>query len=307
MILTVTGNPALDVSYRVDRLRPGHTHRIRAVHERAGGKGFNVSRVLHEQGVATLALGPIGGILGDSMRSDLADSGVPHDLLPVAAATRMTIAVVATEWSDGDEATMFNEPGGPLSAADWSRLGDLVRTYLSKASVLVCSGSLPPDAPEQTYADLVELARTAGVPTVVDAGGPVLRAAAQAGADVLKPNAEELAEAVGEDDPLTGARALRNLGAGAVVVSLGAEGMLATTADGEWKAAPSRRVAGNPTGAGDAAVAALADGLRRNLPWEERLRTAVAWSAGAVAAPTAGSVDDDVVAELFDGVVVTRL
>ncbi|WP_018684217.1 1-phosphofructokinase family hexose kinase [Actinokineospora enzanensis] len=307
MILTVTGNPALDVSYRVDRLRPGHTHRIRAVHERAGGKGFNVSSVLHERGIPTLALGPVGGILGDSLRADLVDSGVPHDLLPVAAATRMTIAVIATEWADGDEVTMFNEPGGPLSTADWERLTDLVSEHLPETTVLVCSGSLPSEAPDETYAHLVTLAAGVGVPTVVDAGGPVLRAAARAGAAVLKPNAEELLEAVGIEDPLAGAHELRDMGAGAVVVSLGADGMLATTEDGDWRATPPRRISGNPTGAGDAAVAALANGVHLALTWPERLRLAVAWSAAAVAAPLAGTINPEVLAEVQDSIQVSPL
>ncbi|GLW93907.1 1-phosphofructokinase family hexose kinase [Actinokineospora globicatena] len=296
MILTVTANPALDVSYRVDKLRPGHTHRIGAVFERAGGKGFNVSRVLHDQGVPTRALGPVGGILGDSLRADLLDAGLPHDLLPVAAATRMTIAVVA------DEATMFNEPGGPLSAFDWSRLHDLVRSYLPRAEVLVCSGSLPLDAPDESYADFVALAAKFRVPTVVDVGGAPLRAAAQAGVAIVKPNAEELAAAVDDDDPLVGARELRSLGAEAVVVSLGADGLLAATPDGDWRATLPRPVVGNPTGAGDAAVAALADGLRRGLTWPERLRLAVTWAGAAVAAPLAGTVDPDVLRDLYDQV-----
>ena len=99
MILTLTPNPALDVTYQVDRLRPGHTHRVGTVSERAGGKGFNVSRVLHEMGVPTLAVAPAGGVLGDSIRADLEASGVPHALLPVSAPSRMTVAVVPGDHS----------------------------------------------------------------------------------------------------------------------------------------------------------------------------------------------------------------
>ncbi|MGX7827190.1 1-phosphofructokinase family hexose kinase [Actinokineospora sp. 24-640] len=291
MILTCTPNPALDVSYHVDQLLPGTTHRIRSVLERAGGKGFNVSRVLHQRGVATLAVGPVGGILGDSLRADLVESGLPHELLPVAAATRMTVAVVARE------ATMFNEPGGPLSEMDWTRLRDLVAAHLPSAGALVCSGSLPPGAPEDSYGAFVALARERGVPVVVDVGGPALCAAARAGADVLKPNLDELRAAMATSDPLAGGRDLLALGAGAVVVSLGADGMVAVTPDGAWRAvAPP--ITGNPTGAGDAAVAALADGMARGLAWPERLRAAAAWSAAAVAAPLAGSVDEDVLASI---------
>ncbi|OLR89432.1 1-phosphofructokinase family hexose kinase [Actinokineospora bangkokensis] len=295
MILTVTGNPALDVSYRVAELRPGQTHRVRTVHERAGGKGLNVSRVLHERGVPTLALGPVGGILGDSLRADLAEAGVPHELLPVAAPTRMTIAVL----DDDAGATLFTEPGGPLSEVDWGRLLAVVDRHLDEASVLVCSGSLPPGAPVDGYAQLVERARRVGVPAVVDTSGPALLAAAAAGADVVKPNLDELREAVGSDDPA----ALAEVGAGAVVVSLGVDGVRAHTPEGAFTARPPHRVPGNPTGAGDAAVAALAH--THGLPWAERLRAAVAWSAAAVAAPLAGSLDADVLAEVVDLVEVS--
>ncbi|WP_424184625.1 1-phosphofructokinase family hexose kinase [Actinokineospora sp. G85] len=294
MILTVTGNPALDVSYRVPELRAGQTHRVRTVHERAGGKGLNVSRVLHERGVPTLALGPVGGILGDSLRADLAEAGVPHDLLPVAAPTRMTIAVV----DDLAEATLFTEPGGPLSPVDWERLVALVDRYLDDATVLVCSGSLPAGAPVDGYADLVARAKRAGVPTIVDATGPALLAAAAAGADIVKPNLDELRATVGSEDPA----ALTDLGAAAAVVSLGADGLRALTPEGRFTARPPHRVAGNPTGAGDAAVAALAH--TEGLPWPERLGLAVAWSAAAVAAPLAGSLDTDVLAEIADAVEV---
>jgi tagatose 6-phosphate kinase len=88
-----------------------------------------------------------------------------------------------------------------------------------------------------------------------------------------------------------GAQALRAAGAGAVVVSSGADGLLAVTPDGTWRARPAERVSGNPTGAGDAAVAALTAGLVTGTPWPERLENAVALSAAAVAALQAGAID----------------
>lgn len=307
MIVTVTPNPALDVSYQVDRLRPGQTHRIGTVHERAGGKGFNVSRVLTDLGEPTIAVGPVGGVLGDSVRADLDDAGIRHALLPVAAPTRMTITVVATAAPEGEEATLFTEPGGPVAAEDWRRLHELVATHLADASVLVCSGSLPPGAPVDCYAELVRLGHAHRIPVLVDAGGPALRQACAAGADVVKPNAAELAEAVGGHDPVAGADQLRAEGAGAVVVSLGVDGMVAVTGEGRWRAEPPYAVAGNPTGAGDAAVAALATGMARRQPWPERLRAAVAWSSAAVAAPVAGSVDGTVLEDVAGQVRLVEL
>jgi tagatose 6-phosphate kinase len=125
---------------------------------------------------------------------------------------------------------------------------------------------------------------------VIDATGPALRLAAQAGADVLKPNRAELRDSTGQDDVLAGARELRAAGARAVVVSLGQDGLLAVTGEGSWRARPPHPVRGNATGAGDAVVAALASGLADDVAWPERLRFAVALSMAAVAAPVAGSV-----------------
>lgn len=305
MILTLTPNPALDVTYQIDELRPGHTHRVAVVSERAGGKGFNVSRVLHEMGVPTLAVAPAGGVLGDSIRADLEAAGVPHALLPVSAPTRMTIAVVPSRGT-GD-ATLFNEAGHALPDEDWDRLLAVVAQRLEEAHVLVCSGSMPPAAPDDLCARVVELARRRHVPVVLDTSGPALVAAAKAGADVLKPNTVELLEALDISDPVAGARALCGYGAGAVVLSRGAEGMVAVTPEGEWRAVPPFVVRGNPTGAGDAAVAALAAGVGEQQAWPIRLRTAVAWSAAAVASPLAGSVDAATLREIYDDVVVEGL
>ncbi|KAA5835000.1 1-phosphofructokinase family hexose kinase [Saccharopolyspora hirsuta] len=306
MIITVTPNPALDVSYRVAHVRPGTSHRVRSVHERAGGKGLNVSRVLHDQGLRTLVTAPVGGARGDAIRDDLTAAGIEHLLLPVPGPTRRTVAVVAEEDPSG-EATLFNEPGNHLAEADWQRLRDLIGTRLPEASVLVCSGSLPPGCTVDSCAELVCDAHARSVPAIVDATGPALLAAAEAGADVVKPNAAELRETTGQHDPITGARHLRDRGAAAVIVSLGPDGLLASTEEGLWRAKPPHAVSGNPTGAGDAAVAALAAGILRREPWPERLRNAVAWSAAAAAAPVAGTLDHRVLGDITDRITVEPL
>ncbi|MGW1680891.1 1-phosphofructokinase family hexose kinase [Saccharopolyspora sp. NPDC002376] len=305
MIVTVTPNPALDISYRVERARIGASHRVRSVHERAGGKGLNVSRVLHDQGIATLVAAPVGGALGDAVRDDLASAGIEHTLLPVSGPTRRTIAVIAEENASG-EATLFNEPGSHLREEDWQRFRELVAARLDGTSALVCSGSLPPGCTVDSYAELVRDAHTRSVPVVVDATGPALLAAARAGADVVKPNAAELRETTGHDDPLTGAQQLSEHGAAAVVVSLGPDGMLAVTGEGVWRAAPPFAVSGNPTGAGDAAVAALAAGIARRETWPDRLRNAVAWSAAAAAAPVAGALDHRMLHDIADSIKIER-
>ncbi|HEY1733527.1 MAG TPA: hexose kinase, partial [Acidimicrobiales bacterium] len=254
MILTVTPNPAWDVTYSVDQLVPGASHRVRTVTAQAGGKGLNVSRLLCDRGVATLVVAPVGGPFAALMAEDLSASGIAHDFVAVAAPTRMTVAVVAAG-PDRRGATLFNEPGRTIRSAEWAQVLDRVDTRLDEATVLVCSGSLPAGIDPRVSGYLVETATRHGRAAVVDTSGPGLCHAAEAGAAVVKPTAEELRDATGADDPMTGARQLRAGGAGAVVVSLGADGMIALSDDGAWWARPPFTVIGNATGAGDAATA----------------------------------------------------
>lgn len=288
MILTVTPNPALDLTWRVDRLIEGETHRADAGTARAGGKGLNVARVAHAQGTAVLAVTTSGGRVGEEFAAELGASGIPHALVPVAAETRRSIAVV--DEARGDT-TVVNERGANPSDVEWAALLAEVVERLPSAGVLVVSGSLPPGAPDALLPMLIAVGKDAGVPVIADTSGPALLRAADAGATVLKPNAAELAEATGIIDPVEGARALLARGAELVLLSLGADGMLAVTASDLVHARLDEPLAGNPTGAGDAGVAACAalyaEGIRDP---EVILRRATAWSAAAVLMPLAGDI-----------------
>ncbi|HET9381467.1 MAG TPA: PfkB family carbohydrate kinase, partial [Streptomyces sp.] len=134
-------------------------------------------------------------------------------------------------------------------------------------------------------------ARSAGVPVLLDTGGEPLRRAVAARPDVVKPNAEELAELTGSHEPLRATQDARRRGARTVVASLGARGLLALAPEGRWRAVPPAAVRGNATGAGDSVCAALLSGLVEGLPWPERLARAVALSAATVLSPTAGEFD----------------
>ncbi|HET8658756.1 MAG TPA: hexose kinase [Micromonosporaceae bacterium] len=287
MIVVVAANPALDVTYAVDALKPGTSHRVRTVTQRAGGKGVNVARVLSGLGHSTVVVGLAGGVTGHQLRAELDAEHLRHRFVPLVGETRRTVTVVA-----GGDATVFNEPGPVVDGVAWDALVEgVARALGGGATGLVCSGSLPPGAPAGSYAALVRLARDQRIPVVVDAEGMPLLAAARAGADLVKPNAAELAATTGVASHIQAAQVLRGAGAGSVAVSLGADGMLAVTGQGAWRVRLPRRLAGNPTGAGDAAAAAFVAGMASGQAWVDMLRHAVALSAAAVLAPVAGSVD----------------
>lgn len=303
MILTVTLNAALDITYRVPRLRPHATNRITEVSERPGGKGLNVARVLAALGHRTVATGFAGGGTGEALRALLAETAVTDALVPVGGATRRTVAVADTATGD---TTQLNEPGPVVTPAEWDTFLGTYRELLGEAQAVALCGSLPPGVPVDVYARLTRAARSAGVPVLLDTSGEPLRRGLAARPDLAKPNADELAALTGSTEPLRAARDARRRGAHAVAASLGPAGMLAVTAAGAWQAAPPRRIAGNPTGAGDSAVAGLLSGLVEDLSWPERLTRAVALSAATVRAPAAGEFDAATYEELLRTVISWR-
>ncbi|MER7950957.1 1-phosphofructokinase family hexose kinase [Streptomyces sp. NPDC096079] len=304
MILTVTLNTALDLTYRVPALVPHASHRITQVIERPGGKGLNVARVLAALGYETVATGFAGGATGATLRDLLAETPVRDELVETAGPTRRTVAVVDT--ASGDT-TQLNEPGPTVTAAEWTGFRTRFTRLLDGAAAVALCGSLPPGIHVGAYAELVRLARTAGVPVLLDTSGEPLRRGIAARPDLVKPNAEELAQLTGAREPHRATRDARRRGAHAVISSLGPEGLLAATPEGLWRATPPAAVKGNPTGAGDSAVAGLLSGLVDKTPWPDRLTRAVALSAATVLSPVAGEFDPTAYEDLLPRVTVTEV
>lgn len=292
MILTITPNPAVDETYSFESLDVGETNRADAPVRRAGGKGLNVARVLHTQGLPVVAFAPVGGLNGQIFAAELGSSRVPHALAQVAPETRRSFALVET--SSG-RTTVVNEHGHPLSEAEWDQVRDRIIEILdSGVTVLAGSGSLPQGADPDFYPWCVRLAAQRGIPSIIDTSGPGLLAAAQAGATVLKPNHHELAATTGTDSIADGAKVLLEAGAQHIYASAGEEGLFHFSADAPGRFTSARLpqpLVGNPTGAGDSVVAAVAKGLHLGLRHSDQiLPQAAAWSGSAVLMPVAGEL-----------------
>jgi tagatose 6-phosphate kinase len=304
VIITVTPNPALDITYEVDELKPQHSHRVQAVHQRAGGKGVNVASVLALTGQEVVAMGFAGGMAGAQIQADLDIRGVPHRFVQCDGESRRTINVVSVRHGD---ATIFNEPGPEVSADQWHELVESVRSLVGGAAVtvVVLSGRLPRGLADDAYAELITLIRAFGVRVIVDTSGAPLRSAISAGPDLAKPNIAELAEASGVRDPVRAAAELRGLGARDLLISAGRAGLMLLPAEGTgWRGRLAEPLRGNPTGAGDAAVAALAAALATGAPAQDMVQAAVAWSAAAVLQPVAGHVDPADIDRLYGQVLL---
>ncbi|MFJ6012956.1 1-phosphofructokinase family hexose kinase [Streptomyces sp. NPDC092952] len=307
MILTVTLNTALDLTYSVPALVPHTSHRVRETSERPGGKGLNVARVLSALGHDTVVTGFAGGPTGALLRELLATAApsaaapVTDALVTVAGNTRRTIAVA--DRTTGDT-TQLNEPGPQIAAGEWAALLSRYEELLTGADAVALCGSLPPGIHVSAYAELVRAARAAKVPVLLDTSGEPLRRGIAARPDLIKPNTEELAQLTGAREPARATRDARRRGAHGVIASLGPDGLLALVREGGWRARPPASVQGNPTGAGDSAVAGLLSGLVEGLSWPDRLRRAVALSTATVLSPTAGDFDRAAYEELLPRVVI---
>lgn len=279
MIVTLTPNPSLDRTVHLGRLERGQVHRALRESEEPSGKGVNVTRALAANGVRSVAVLPVGGAAGDEIASRLRAAGVAHVGVPVAGAVRANVSLVE---ADGTT-TKVNGPGPTLSPAENAALLAATGRAAEGAAWVVGAGSLPPGADSELYAAAAGVARAAGARFALDSSGAALAAGLSGGPDVVKPNVEELAEAVGGSvatvgDAVAGARTLLGRGARSVLVSLGPDGALLVDADRARHAEADVAVVRSTVGAGDALLAGFVgapDGV-------DPLRSALAWAAAAV-------------------------
>ena len=259
MILVVALNPALDVTHHVPGVDWAGVNKPALIRARAGGKGLNVARILRAIGAEVQVVGFAGGIIGEEVKSTLAELAVPAAFTRISRQTRLTFAVVDTVRGN---TALFNEPGPPVGQDEYAEFCVMYEKALAGCTAVVLSGSLPPGLSAGTYAELGAMAASAGVPAVLDTHGEALLLGAAARPAIVKPNLAELEALVGrslstargadKDAVAVAARELKAAGPQAVVVTLGADGLWAVTDDGVWQAAPAAPVRGNPTGAGDA-------------------------------------------------------
>ncbi len=284
MIITVTLNPSLDRTIEVPELLRGHVLRITDGHLHPGGKGVNVTRALLANGTASRAVLPVGGAEGRQLVAMLEDDAVDAITVPIAGSTRTNIAVAEPDGT----VTKLNEPG-PVVSAD--ELEAVVRAALDAASpgdwVVLC-GSLPQGADPDVYARMIGRIHERGVRAAVDTSGPALARVVAAGPDLIKPNAEELAEAVGRPlstraDVIEAARELQEAGARRVLVSLGGAGALLVDEDGVQVGTSVALTPRSTVGAGDSFFAGYlsAEGAGGGVA----LATALSWGAAAVQLP----------------------
>jgi 1-phosphofructokinase len=338
MIITLTANPSLDRTVALPGpLERGEVQRAVSVSQESGGKGVNVSRALVASGLETLAVLP--GADSDPVLAGLRDSKVPFAALAISEPLRTNVALT----EPGGVTTKINEPGPLLSEEQQEALIALLLERSRGASWVVLAGSLPPGFPADFYATVTRRLRTldgAGAPRIaVDSSGEPLAAAISGTSpddtpqdgtsqesisgkpDLLKPNAEELAELAAvagfatastadelEADPAAAAAAAAAVvrsGVGAVLATLGSKGAVLVTADGAWLATHPPVAAVSTVGAGDSSLAGYLLAHGQGAAPADCLRQAVAHGAAAASLP--GSTVPAVHQTTPDAVTITAL
>jgi 1-phosphofructokinase family hexose kinase len=286
LIVTLTINPAIDRIISIDRLAFEDRAYINSSRESAGGRGINVSSVIHSFGGETLAVLISGGDSGKRLEGLLGKCGYRIAVVPVQNEIRTNLTI-----TDKHGLTVnLNEPGPQLGKAEVARVERVVRDTLDHASWLMVCGSIPPGVPPAFYGKLISMARHKKVKTLLHADGEALREGIAARPTVVSPNQQEAGRLLGQTlltrtHYLEAAERIRQLGADSVVLTLGSRGAVGAFADGLMEALPPRIDAVCPIGAGDALMAAYAWARERRASVAEALRWGVAAGTASARLP----------------------
>jgi len=289
LIVTLTINPAIDRTVSVDKLVFEDRGYILARSEAAGGRGLNASRVLASFGAKTVAVLAAGGDVGSQIEDRLKEDKFPAKIVRIAAQSRINLTI-----SDKHGLTVkLNEVGPEITPDELKQIHRVVEGQLAKATWLMICGSIPPGVDARFYQELVRLAQSRGVKTLVDTDGEALLHAMEAKPTVVTPNQAE-AERLLHTALLTrgqyidAARRMKAMGPEEIVLSLGGRGAIGVTDSEAIEVLPPRVDALCPIGAGDALSAAFVWAKEKKKTFAESLRWGVATGTASAMLPGLG-------------------
>jgi 6-phosphofructokinase 2 len=287
-IITLTMNPAIDVSTSAKRVEP--TGKLRCSPERrdAGGGGINVARVAARLGATSTAVYPAGGLTGEWLNALVDKEGVAGIAVPITGETREDFTV--RDATTGED-YRFVLPGPRLEETEWRRCLAVLADLAPNADFLCASGSLPPGAPTDFYGQVARVAADRGVRFALDASGPALKAALGETVRLIKPNLGEMRELTGaalEDEPSRVAACRDLIGRGRVelvALSLGADGAILVSSERALRGRALSIDCASTVGAGDSFMGAMIWALASKMGLEDAFRLAIAAGSAALLAP----------------------
>ena len=300
MFYTVTFNPAVDLFIQTDQIKLGQLNRISQETFIPGGKGINISVLLRNLGIDSVATGFIGGFTGDYIATSLGDWGITSHFVDLGQPSRVNIKL-----NDGQE-TEINGPGPKVSPDHFGQLTRYFKDHLGPDDLVFLAGNIAPGMTKDHYQAIANLVKKAGSQLVVDTNTDLLTASLAYQPFLIKPNIHELGDIFGVQlktgsEALPYAKKLQEAGAKHILLSMGGEGALLLKEDGQVLRAqsPKGQVV-NPSGAGDSMLAGFIACL-----WDKgdyRQALAFATACGAASAFSSGIASQDLVQSLVDQV-----
>lgn len=297
MIYTVTLNPSLDYFLSVEHFSIGKTNRSTEEVYRPGGKGINVSWVLHNLGLESTALGFLAGFTGQEIKRQMESTGITTDFIELPRGmSRLNVKIKQMD------ATEINASGPVLSEENLKQLRQKL-AVLKKGDILILSGSLPGSVPTDIYKTLMEEVQGKKIPVIVDAIGDALLKTLPLHPFLIKPNHQELSELfcvelTTREQVVPYAKKLQEQGARNVLVSLGGAGAVLLDQNGmvHESDVPRGKLI-NAVGAGDSMVAGFLTGYLEKQDMEHAFCMGVA--AGSASAFSEGLADRETVEQLY--------
>lgn len=284
MIKTVTLNPAIDKTVFIDNFTVDNVNRVSGMRLDAGGKGINVSKIIHSLGSESIATGIISGNNGQFIKSELDKNNIKNDFVQTSGETRVNLKVV--DMALGTH-TDINEQGVDVSKETMDLVEEKIFRDLDENAILVVSGSVPASVPSDIYRRWIERANKLGVKTILDADGDLLKEGINAKPYLIKPNTQEIETLVGRDiesieEVAQAGRELLKYGISIIAISLGHKGAVFITKDKTIFAQGIKVKAKSTVGAGDSMVAAMTLSLYKKHGLEDMIKLAVATATAKV-------------------------
>jgi 1-phosphofructokinase len=284
MIVTITLNPAIDKTAKLEELQIGELNRMQDIVVDIAGKGISVARMISVLGGTPITSGFMGEGNGDLILRTLDELEIEADFVRVKGNIRTNLKVL----DKYVRLTELNEPGIMVTKADEQALFDKIAKKATPDMIFVLSGSICQGVDTEIYARLIRLIHQRGARAFLDTDGEALKAALSEKPDFIKPNRHELLEFFNVKENLALlelkelCQQLIHMGVPMLALSMGAEGGMFLKDDSCYYAKGLDVVCRSPVGAGDSMVAAFAYGMSVSLSWKETSRLAIAASAGAV-------------------------
>lgn len=306
-IITVTPNPAIDVSTSVGKLAPFTKLRCAAPRQDPGGGGINVARVITRLGGEVAAVYPAGGVAGQRLRHLMEQEGVQSLAISTAEETRENFTVFEETTK---QQYRFVLPGARLAETEWLECLNVLAA--PRPTFIVGSGSLPPGAPADFFGRVANAAKHIGAKAILDTSGPPLKAALQEGVYLIKPNLSEFRELTGitavDDAALidAGRSLIARNHVALVALTMGPQGALLISADEAFRADPLAIEPASVVGAGDSFLGAMIWSLANNGDLSRALRCGVAGGSAALLRPGTDLSWPEDVERLAPSVIVHR-